>query len=251
MIDEVVGHQIHKFCLLIVEPDENFLSVDLAVKQPDQKPTVISVRACPSSDNTMHNEIINFDCLRENLTEKLKLENWIVVTTHQHLYIFNLNKKLSGNLSIRHTISIDIELVAKVFDGTNDSTPVDLQLYRWPQLQDLIEQLSNTAVKREEDFHFECVSVNEQNFKVEDDDGNDQQADLAAFQLRATNVDGSYDFQTCHSSETLTDHLYTTVPPFPGSFLTVKSETELKSAAKPQSTLVLNGRPHRCSDCGK
>lgn len=111
--------------------------------------------------NTIRDEIKNFDNLRENITEKLKLENWIVVTSLQNLYVFNLNKKLNGNLSIRNTISIDIDLIVKVFDEMKDDILFNLKLYRWSQLQTLIEQLTN--VKREDDLDFEFVMETQQN----------------------------------------------------------------------------------------
>lgn len=120
------------------------------------------------SVHTILDEIIDFDNLRENLTGKLKLENWIVVTTHQNLYIFNLYKKCNGNLSIRNTIAIDINLVVKVFGEINDDTLFNLKLYRWPQLQTLIQQLSS-------------------NVKREDDRGIDQQKDAVTFEFCATN----------------------------------------------------------------
>lgn len=120
---------------------------------------------------------MNFENLRENLTEKLKLENWMVLTTaHQHLYIFNLNKKSNGKLSIRNSICIDDNLIVKVFNEINDDTLFNLKLYRWPQLQILIEQLSNN-VKLEEDLHFECVLEKEQNAEIKEDYRNDQQED--------------------------------------------------------------------------
>lgn len=144
-----------------------------------QRNTIL-VRALPLA-TTNHDEILNFDNLRENLTKKLNLDNWLVVTTHQNLYIFNLNKKYNGNLSIRNTISIDVDLVVKVFvESNDDDTLFNLKLYRWPQLQTLIEQLSND-VKCEDDLHFECVVEKEQKSPVINGDD-----DVASFEFCTT-----------------------------------------------------------------
>lgn len=114
----------------------------------------------------------------------------MVVTSHQHLYIFNLNKKSNGKLTIRNSICIDVDLVVKVFNEINDDTLFNLKLYRWPQLQTLIEQL-NQHVKVEDDLHFECVVEKEQNAGVKDDCGNYQQEDVVAFEFCTTNVSQS------------------------------------------------------------
>lgn len=90
--------------------------------------------------------------------EKLKLKNWIVVASSRNLYIFNLNKKLNGNLSIRNTINIEIDLTVKVFDEVNGNIVFNLKLYRWQQLQRLFEQF-NSNVKREDDLDIECVMM--------------------------------------------------------------------------------------------
>lgn len=130
---------------------------------------------------------MNFDNLRENLTEKLKLKNWIAVTTSHHsLYIFNLNKKLNGNLAIRNTISVDINLAVKVFGEINDDIIFDLKLCRWAQLQILIEQLSN--VKHEDDLDFVCVLDKDRisdapAAEIEDDCSIYQQEDAATFEF--------------------------------------------------------------------
>lgn len=114
-------------------------------------------------NKTIHDEIVNFKHLSENVAVKLRLDNWLVSKSHHNLHIFRLNKKLNGNLSIRNTIYIDIDLVVKVF-GEKDDEIFNLKLYRWPQLQTLIDQL--------------CVNVKHENqmnvIVISDDDGNEE-----------------------------------------------------------------------------
>ncbi|XP_037044571.1 zinc finger protein 12-like [Bradysia coprophila] len=104
---------------------------------------------------SIRDKIVDFDNLRENVTGKLSLENWMVLPSHRSLHIFSLNKMLNGNLSIRNTIFIDIDLVVKVF-GENDDTLFSLKLHSWPQLQTLIEQCG-VQVKREVELEFADV----------------------------------------------------------------------------------------------
>lgn len=73
----------------------------------------------------------------------------MVFTSHHNVRIFNLNEKLSGNLSIRNTICVDVDLYVNVFGENDDEIILNLKLYRWSQLQNLIEQLSGN-VKRED-----------------------------------------------------------------------------------------------------
>ncbi|XP_037044569.1 zinc finger protein 2-like isoform X2 [Bradysia coprophila] len=106
--------------------------------------------------NSTCDKIIDFDNLRENVTGKLSLENWMVLPSHRSLHIFSLNKMLNGNLSIRNTIFIDVDLVVKVFGEDNDETLFSLKLYSWPQLQTLIEQCG-AQVKPEVELEFADV----------------------------------------------------------------------------------------------
>ncbi|XP_037044566.1 zinc finger protein 287-like [Bradysia coprophila] len=102
---------------------------------------------------SIRDEIVDFDNLRENVTGKLSLENWMVLPSHRSLHIFSLNKMLNGNLSIRNTIFINVDLVVKVFGEESDETLFSLKLSSWPQLQTLIEQCG-AQVKREVDLEF-------------------------------------------------------------------------------------------------
>lgn len=129
---------------------------------------------------------MNFDNLRANITEKLKLDNWIVVTSYQNVYVFNLNKRLNGNLSIKKTISIDTDLVGKVFDSqTNDETTFELELYRWSQLQNLVDQLK-ANVKCENDVEFDKSVAPVLNYDYESKAI--QEADVEPFEFCPTNV---------------------------------------------------------------
>lgn len=118
-----------------------------------ERNTTIGVRAL--NRTIRGDEIENFHNLQENLTEKLKLDNWNVSTSHQHVHIFILNKKLNGNLSIRNTICVNIDLFVKVFGENDDEIVFNLKLYRWPQLQNLIEHLGSN-VKREDCVDLDC-----------------------------------------------------------------------------------------------
>lgn len=89
-------------------------------------------------------------------------------------------------MSIRNTISIDIDLIVKVFDDINENTIFNLKLYVWEQLQTLIDQLSN--VKREYDLDFECILETQQNYGFNDFYGNKKEKDTA-FEFCATNAE--------------------------------------------------------------
>lgn len=93
-------------------------------------------------------EIMNFDDLRGHLMEKLKLKNWFVMRSRENLQIFSLNKKWNGNLSIRNTICVDNSLIVRVFGEKGDDTIFKFKLFRWHQLQTLLDQL-NSNVNRE------------------------------------------------------------------------------------------------------
>ncbi|XP_037045726.1 zinc finger protein 423-like [Bradysia coprophila] len=118
----------------------------------DSRNAAIQSRSTTSS-TSIRDKIVDFDNLRENVAGKLSLENWMVLPSHRSLHIFSLNKMLNGNLSIRNTIFIDVNLVVKVFGEDNDETLFSLKLYSWPQLQTLIEQCG-AQVKREVDLEF-------------------------------------------------------------------------------------------------
>lgn len=137
-------------------------------------PSINKQQNAPITSN--HEEIIDFDNLRENLTEKLKLDNWFLFTSHQTLHIFNVDKKTNGNLSIRNSICIDVALMVQVF-GANDDTIFNLKLDSWPQLQTLIEQFG-CHVKRDDDM-FVVSAV---------DGGIDQAQDVATFEFCATDA---------------------------------------------------------------
>ena len=95
----------------------------------------------------------DFDSLRQNVTEKLNLDHWMVLPSQRTLHIFSLNKKLNGNLSIRNTICIDVDLIVKVFGENDDDMLFSLRLHSWTQLQTLIRQCG-TPVKRDIDLEF-------------------------------------------------------------------------------------------------
>lgn len=91
--------------------------------------------------------ITDFNELRENVAHKLELDDWFHLTSLQSLHIFNVDIKSNGNLSIRHTIHVNIELKCTVY-GANDDIVFTVKLCHWPQLQSLIEQFGR-EVKRE------------------------------------------------------------------------------------------------------
>lgn len=140
-----------------------------------------------SSHTAIRDEISNFENLRENLTQKLKLDNWFHLTSHQSLHIFNVDEKANGNLSIRNTIRIDIKLVMKVY-GRDDDVLFTVKLCQWPQLQTLIEQFGLSMKREDEPFN---VSVIEEtvlrNDDVKDDWDVDRKCEAVAFEFCATN----------------------------------------------------------------
>lgn len=90
-------------------------------------------------------EIINFDYLRSQLTQKLKLDNWTITTFDENVYIYKLNQQSDGNLSIRSTINICVDLTVKVFVNNNaigGIIPVNLRISQWKQLQNIIDKLN-------------------------------------------------------------------------------------------------------------
>lgn len=93
------------------------------------------------------------------MVRKLNLDNWFHLTSLQNLHIFNVNTKENGNLSIRNTIHINIELIVNVY-GENDGIILTVKLYEWPQLQSLIKQLE-CNVKRECDDAFDLDVIDE------------------------------------------------------------------------------------------
>lgn len=120
----------------------------------------------------------------------MKLKKWFVVTTQKNLHIFNLNRKLNGNLSIRNTICIDVDLVVTVF-GEHDNIIFTVKLHHWLQLQTLINQLE--IVKREDDPDFVRGLDKDQNCEatrceVKDDNGFDQQVEAPTFEFCGTNA---------------------------------------------------------------
>lgn len=165
-----------------------FSTDTVAIHSNDQQ-NAIRVRAPPSPTRTNRDVITDFNDLLKNVTKRLKLENWIVVESSRNLYIFNLNLKSNGNLSIVNTINIDRNLTAKVFYDENlfDS----LKLCRWAQLQTLVEQFRNN-VKRDDDFEFECVS--ERKTKIEFQEcveTKHQVQDTSVFEFCAVNLGGN------------------------------------------------------------
>lgn len=154
---------------------------------PKNHPTNnIRVRALKSLTKTDRDDITDFNNLRDKITKKLTLDNWVVVTSSQNLYIFNLNRKPNGNLSIGNTISIDNDLTAKVFYDENlfDS----LKLFRWPQLQTLVEQFRNN-VKREDDFEFQSPSDSKTHIEFQDCYETKRELDASIFEFCAVNVE--------------------------------------------------------------
>ncbi|XP_037031941.1 zinc finger protein 707-like [Bradysia coprophila] len=133
-------------------------------------------------------EILNFDNFRENLTRKVSLKNWFLLTSHQHVHIFNVDKKTNGNLSVRNTISIDTELMANVYD-VNDDTLSSLKLCSWSQFYTLIEQFSD--VNQGGDVFVVTVieedRLSENSREVEKDYEIDQLSAAATFEFCATN----------------------------------------------------------------
>lgn len=126
--------------------------------------------------------------LRENLAHKLKLDNWFHLTSLPNLHIFNVDTKANGNLSIRNTIHINIELIVKVYAG-NDDIIFTVKLNQWSQLQSLIEQLE-CKVKRESDtFDLGVIDERCQSDDVKDDHGCgiDRQGEAVAFDFCARN----------------------------------------------------------------
>lgn len=164
---------------------EDFLTISDYKIQQHQNTTELS-----GSTKALRDELMSFDNLRANVKEKLKLDNWIVVTSNQNVYVFNLSKRSNGNLSIKKTISINTDLVVKVFvnnvDGqTNDDTIFELQLYRWSQLQNLVDQLK-TNVKSENDVECDgqvAAAVLNDNYE-----NGLQQTDVEPFEFCPTNV---------------------------------------------------------------
>lgn len=129
-----------------------------------------------SFPDPIRDQIIDFDSLRENVTGKLHLENWMVLPSQRTVHIFSLNAKWNGNLSIRNTICIDIDMAVKVFGEHNDDTLLSLKLYSWPQLQTLVDQCG-VHVKREVEMEF--VEVGDEAVKSET--SKDQERDVSAF----------------------------------------------------------------------
>lgn len=103
----------------------------------------------PADSKTIPDEIVNFENLRLNLSAKLKLDDWMVWKSPENLHIFSLNRKSNGNLSIRNTVYIDIDLTVKAFEGDDDETMFDSKVYHWHQLQTLIDQLCHRRIKNE------------------------------------------------------------------------------------------------------
>lgn len=148
-----------------------------------------------SADNGIYAESLNFDYFRENLTKNLKIKNWFVMTSHQHIHIFNVDKKPNGNLSIRNTISIDTELMVNVFD-VNDDILSSLKIYSWSQLYTLIEQFSYNVKQGGDVFVVTVIDEEDQLHKTTNDVKTDYETDRGTFEFCATNeeVDVSENF---------------------------------------------------------
>lgn len=123
---------------------------------------------------TANDDIRNFDDLRTHLTEKLKLDNWIVAPSGKNVYIFNLNKQICGNLTIRNTINIDSDLVVKVFvnnDVLKNTLTLDLTISQWSQLQNLLDNLKiNVECRKDSGCQVDNVTVAGNIIKQEETD---------------------------------------------------------------------------------
>lgn len=96
------------------------------------------------SINHIENEIMHFDNLRYNLTEKLNIDNWLVVESSGNIFIFKINKEPNGNLSILSTINIDGDLVMKVFINNKSDegiVPSNWKISQWSELQNIIDKI--------------------------------------------------------------------------------------------------------------
>lgn len=138
------------------------------------------------STTANRDKITDFNNLLENLGHKLELDNMFHLTSPQSLYIFNVATKANGNLSIRNTIHISIELILKVY-GVNDDITLTVKLNHWRQLQSLIEQFGR-KVKRECNAFVSCIiSETCQSNDVKDDCGIDRKGEAVAFEFCARN----------------------------------------------------------------
>lgn len=91
----------------------------------------------------------------------------MVSKSPENLHIFSLNKKSNGNLSIRNAVYIGIDLTVKAFGEDDDETIFNLKVYRWNQLQTLIDQLWQ-QMKNEVIRPDEIVAVEMDRRKIDD-----------------------------------------------------------------------------------
>lgn len=130
--------------------------------------------------------ITDFNNLCQKLPHKLDLDNWFHLTSPKSLHIFNVDTKTNGNLAIRNTIHINIELTLKVY-GVNDDIIFTVKLCHWYQLQSLIEQFGRKVKSECDAFDLSVTDETSQIDDVKDDFGIDERDEVVAFEFCAGN----------------------------------------------------------------
>ncbi len=96
------------------------------------------------------NRIVNFDTLKSDLESVVQLENWKVAYSENTIHIYKLIVEPSGNLRVDTSISIDSDLVLKIFHldkplgmkFSKNTIHRSLKLKGWSHLQKLLDRFN-------------------------------------------------------------------------------------------------------------
>lgn len=123
-------------------------SKDESSNEPVVQPDVITEHVVIELDA---NAIESFDTLKSDLESVLQLDDWKVAYSDTSLHIYKLMVESNGNLRIETSISIDSDLVLKIFHldkalgmkFSKHTVHRSLKLRGWSHLQRLLDKFNN------------------------------------------------------------------------------------------------------------
>lgn len=122
---------------------------DESESEADAQPNVITEHVVIELDT---NAIESFDTLKSDLESVIQLDDWKVAYSKTNLHIYKLMMERDGNLRIETSISIDSDLVLKIFHldkaigmkFSKHTVHRSLKLKGWSHLQKLLDKFNGS-----------------------------------------------------------------------------------------------------------